>query len=55
MFFIMEDRDHEVTINVDRFSDSYARDVNTDELMQVSIPFAKIPITNTNPQTWTRS
>ena len=33
----MEDRDDEVKINVDKFSDSYARDVNTDELMEVSI------------------
>ncbi|KAJ5746060.1 Nucleic acid-binding OB-fold [Penicillium odoratum] len=35
MFFIMEDRDDEIKINVDRFSDSYARDTNVDELREI--------------------
>ncbi|KAJ5945809.1 Nucleic acid-binding OB-fold [Penicillium verhagenii] len=35
MFFIMEDRDHEIEINVDQFSDSYARDTNVEELKEI--------------------
>ncbi|KAJ5107043.1 Nucleic acid-binding OB-fold [Penicillium angulare] len=35
MFFVMEDREDEVEINVDRFADSYARDTNVDELREI--------------------
>ncbi|KAJ5713296.1 Nucleic acid-binding OB-fold [Penicillium malachiteum] len=35
MFFTMEDRDDEIQINVDRFSDSYARNTNLDELTDI--------------------
>ena len=35
MFFTMEDREDEIQINVDRFSDSYARNTNVDELTEV--------------------
>ncbi|KAJ5636168.1 Nucleic acid-binding OB-fold [Penicillium longicatenatum] len=35
MFFTMEDRDNEIKMNVDRFSDSYARDTNVDELKEI--------------------
>lgn len=35
MFFTVEDRDDEIKLNVDRFSDSYARDTNVDELKKV--------------------
>jgi DNA ligase-4 len=35
MFFIMEDREEEITANVDKFSDSYARDTTADELKDV--------------------
>jgi DNA ligase-4 len=41
MFFIMEDRDEEITINVDPFSDSYARDTNVDELKEVRVAKSK--------------
>ena len=37
MFFIMEDRDEEININIDPFNDSYARDTNVDELKEVSL------------------
>lgn len=37
MFFIMEDRDEEININIDPFNDSYARDTNVDELKEVRI------------------
>lgn len=35
MFFTMEDRDEEIAIHVDQYSDSYARDTNPDELKEV--------------------
>lgn len=35
MFFIMDDRDEEITINADPFGDSYARDTDIDELKDV--------------------
>ncbi|KAJ5279436.1 Nucleic acid-binding OB-fold [Penicillium angulare] len=35
MFFVMEDRNDEIEINVDQFSDSYARDTNVDELKEI--------------------
>lgn len=38
MFFIMEDRGEEFTMNVDQFSDSYARDTTVDELKEVRDP-----------------
>lgn len=37
MFFIMEDRDEEINVNVDPFNDSYARDTNVDELKEVRV------------------
>lgn len=40
MFFTMEDRDDEIKVNVDRFSDSYARDTNVDELKEVPLTHA---------------
>jgi len=41
MFFIMEDRDEEIKLNVDPFNDSYARDTNLDELKEVRNPKSK--------------
>lgn len=38
MFFTMEDRDEEIIVNVDRFTDSYTRDTNVDELKDVRLP-----------------
>ncbi|KAJ5587353.1 Nucleic acid-binding OB-fold [Penicillium hispanicum] len=35
MFFVMEDREDEININVDRFTDSYARDTSVDELKAI--------------------
>lgn len=35
MFFAMEDREEEFTVNVDQFSDSYARDTTVEELTDV--------------------
>lgn len=37
MFFTMEDRDEEISINTDRFGDSFARDTNVEELREVCI------------------
>ena len=42
MFFTMEDREDEIEINVDRFSDSYARDTNVDELKDVCCSTIKL-------------
>lgn len=39
MFFIMQDREEEFTMNVDQFSDSYARDTTVDELKEVRSPY----------------
>lgn len=35
MFFTMEDRDEEISINADQFGDSFARDTNVEELREV--------------------
>lgn len=35
MFFVTEDREDEITANVDKFADSYARDTTMDELKDV--------------------
>jgi DNA ligase-4 len=35
MFFTMEDKEEEIAANVDKYTDSYARDTNVDELKEV--------------------
>lgn len=36
MFFMLEDHVEDIKLNVDRFMDSYARDLTVDELKEVS-------------------
>lgn len=38
MFFTMEDKEEEISVNVDPFMDSYARDTTVDELKDVRCP-----------------
>lgn len=51
MFFVMEDRDEEIAINVDQYTDSYARDTDVDELKEVRWPknFHPLMIFNDRP------
>ncbi|KAJ5140020.1 Nucleic acid-binding OB-fold [Penicillium atrosanguineum] len=49
MFFIMEDRDEEININVDPFNDSYARDTHVDELKEILNQMEITQQQNNNP------
>lgn len=48
MFFTMEDRDEEIAIHVDQYTDSYARDTNSAELKEVRWPICVCPFYPTN-------
>lgn len=39
MFFTVEGREDEINMHVDQFSDSYARDINADELKEARTAF----------------
>lgn len=44
MFFTAEETKHEIIGNVDQYADSYARDVDMQELLRVSLGRYKCPL-----------
>lgn len=46
MYFAKEDEKEEIASNVDKYSDSYARDTSPSELKEVNFPQSLLPWTH---------